>query len=122
MSLVVNIFYIDDESGQYIEADLTLIEPGKELAGLERWRTEVYGSSVIKYLGAKFLPQLSRQDLWVENKQLDDFETEIKLLLNNISLIAKETGYSYLSIEYRFKNILEAAIRAKSNSAGVIIS
>ncbi len=68
MSLIVYTFYIDRNSGKYLTEEL--IEPGKELAGFESWRTKVYGASIVKILGAKFLPQLADGDLWVENPDL----------------------------------------------------
>lgn len=119
MTLIVYTFYIDTYSGKYIEEDLDLIEPGKEIAGFETWRTKVYNSPIIKRLGAKFLPTLANSDLWVENRDIEDFETEVRLLLDNVGNISYSVNYKYETIELRLNNILQAIVKAKQQNGGI---
>ena len=122
MSLIVYTFRIDCDSGKYIEEDLDLIEPGKELAGFESWRTEVYNSTIVKSLGAKFLPTLANSNLYVHNQEIEDFETEVKLLLDNVNDISNSINIDYKIIEFRLNNILQAIARAIKQNGGIIIA
>lgn len=99
-----------------------MIQTGRELAGFENWRTKVYSSSIVKSFNAKFLPQLVDSDLWVENQDLEEFSQEIRLLLDNVKLISKNTGYNSEVITHRLNDILQATKKAKTRNYGVVIS
>lgn len=86
MSLAVRTFVIS-KSG----AITTLAVPpdGSELAGFENWRTEVWGSAVVRALGAAIFPQLAVQNLHVmPGRQLNDFRRECQLLRAHLDEIA----------------------------------
>lgn len=112
---------MDNQSGRYIEEELPT-KSGEELAGFEHWRTDVWGSLVVRNLGAKFLPQLSHSNLWIENKDLEKFKNEIIMLIENVNLIAEKVKCESDSIKHRLVNFLKAIERARPNIGGVCIS
>lgn len=86
MSLAVRAFVID-MSGKVT----TLPEPSdaSQLAGFENWRTQVWGSDVVRALGATIFPQLAVRDLYVmPGRQLNDFRRECRLLRAHLDEIA----------------------------------
>lgn len=119
MSLSISIFATDTGSG---EPGLpTLIEGPRGLAGVERTRTMLWGSEVVTTLGARFLPRLAHEALWISNTELDDFAKECKLLLEHAQLLGKATPWDEVYISRCLRNFIEAVASARQVGGGIVI-
>ncbi len=124
MSLSVDVFVIGSD-GKLIILD---VPPDcSDLAGFERWRTTVWGSEPVRSLGARFLPQLATEDLYVYPGDVQDFLDECGLVLGNLPRIAarlepsKSFEWYMDAIPARLANIIDAARRAQRIGGGVLI-
>ncbi|GAA3823720.1 hypothetical protein GCM10023083_66210 [Streptomyces phyllanthi] len=106
---------------------LDVPEGCSDLAGFERWRTAVWGSEVVRSLGARFLPVLADGDLQVEPGQVTEFLAECALLRDNLGRIVAGTDPVRTveehreTISARLANIEDAARRAGAMGAGVLV-
>ena len=96
-------------------------ENDSDLAGVERTRTELWGSSSLRELGARFLPSLADQDLWVYPEDLDAFQAECEMVVARLWKIADETGYVEDYVGFRIGNIIQACMRARYVGGGVVV-
>ena len=121
MTLVVSANWIDAESGE--EIDFTDWDDGHHMAGPESARQELWGSEVIKRLGAKCLPQLSDSDLFVGNERLDELEREVYLLGDNVDLIRSELKRNDdCALPHYLANFLRAIKIARQHGGGISIT
>ncbi|WP_116246235.1 hypothetical protein [Nocardiopsis sp. FIRDI 009] len=124
MSLSVHVFALGPDGVRRV---LDVPEGCSDLAGFERWRTEVWGSEVVRALGARFFPTLADADLWVEPDQVPAFLRECALLRENRGRIAAGTrpartvGEHQDRISVRLAHIEDAARRARAMGGGVVI-
>ncbi len=86
MSLIVYPYKYDPSTGK--REDLT---KDSQSAGFEAWRTQVWGSEVVRSLHCQLLPSLEKGDIYAEGADLDQLETEALLLLQQVDLIATRT-------------------------------
>ena len=101
MTLSVNAYYLDKE-GNEIDIPFLPESNANELAGVETSRKEFYGSEISKSLGLKILTRLKEQPfIAVERRNIDDLESEVKLLLDNLDKFS-DNGYW----AFRLNNIL----------------
>ena len=56
--------------------------------GFERYRTELWGTDVVRSLGAVLIPQLASQGLYVENADLGALELEVRRIADSVEMIA----------------------------------
>ncbi|MFI5781458.1 hypothetical protein [Nocardia sp. NPDC051570] len=84
MSLTVHVFTRRDGEASFLDAP----EGWMDLAGFERWRTEVWGNAAVRELGARFFPVLAEDNLWVEPDEILEFAGECARLSHNLSAIA----------------------------------
>ncbi|WP_369637690.1 hypothetical protein [Nocardia sp. JMUB6875] len=84
MSLTVHVFVRQDGETSFLDAP----EGWMDLAGFERWRTEVWGNAAVRELGARFFPILAEDNLWVEPEEVLQFAGECARLSDNLSVIA----------------------------------
>jgi hypothetical protein len=124
MTLSVHVFRLDDDG------EMTLLDPpspGSELAGFESFRTGVWGSEVVRELGARFLPALADGELVVAPGDVMEFLEECALLRANLDTVARATapGYPHARhvevVSTRVANLEAAARRALAVSGGVVI-
>ena len=120
MTLSVTVHRRDPETGDLV--DEPDHEPGATLAGFESWRHVVYGSPAIKDRGARFLPHLESNDLFIEGDDLAAFRMELSRLLVEVEEIAKETDTDVETLRFRLANLLKAADRAEAIGGLVWIS
>jgi hypothetical protein len=138
MSLSVDVYVPRAEGG--IEV-LDVPPESSDVAGWERWRTEVWGSEPVRSLGARFFPRLATEDLTVAPDEVSDFLAECDLLRTHLARIADHmtaeaeagagagagTGSRKSHAEHaddvsrRLDNIVNAARRALGIGGGVII-
>ncbi|GAB3427973.1 hypothetical protein [Flindersiella endophytica] len=123
MSLSVDVF-VYAEDGQLEVLDTP--EGCQDLAGFESWRTTVWGSEVVRSLGARFFPLLAEGDLTVEPSQVPAFLRECALLRVSIEQIAaadptKDRDRYREQISVRLANIQIAAGRAIGAGGGVLV-
>ncbi|WP_436776962.1 hypothetical protein [Yinghuangia sp. YIM S09857] len=124
MSLSVDVFLVGEDHKVVL---LGVPAGSSDLAGFERWRTSVWGSEVVRSLGARFFPILASGDLTVAPDQVADFLDECFLVRSNLELFAPDADLGRSHREYvwqiaeRLRNIEEAAERAQSVGGGVVI-
>ncbi|MFD3518905.1 hypothetical protein [Streptomyces sp. NPDC058653] len=124
MSLSVEVFVVGADGKRQI---LDIPEGCSDLAGFERWRTTVWGSEVVRSLGAQFFPVLAEADLYVEAGQVPEFRRECALLRENLEEIVaggspvRTAEELRRQISERLANIEDAATRAQGMGAGVLI-
>lgn len=117
MSLLVNI-RIYDKSGEYTEIEL---DNGKDLAGGERFRFNLYGSNLAESLGFKLLPQLKQHDLYVESQKLDELENELKTILEKVEEFSRVAESELEYVKDRVRNVLNAVQIAKKVNGVLVI-
>lgn len=94
----------------------------RTLAGFERWRDEVYGSELAIKLGCTILPLLSKHDLYCYTEQaVVDLLADTRILLKNIDLLSSTSGYEQEFLEFRIRNIQNAALWALEHDGRVIV-
>ncbi|MEV2193865.1 hypothetical protein AB0I02_23210 [Streptomyces phaeochromogenes] len=132
MSLSVDVYVPRAEGG--IEV-LDVPPESSDVAGWERWRTEVWGSEPVRSLGARFFPRLATEDLTVAPDEVSDFLAECDLLRTHLARIAdhmtaeaeagtgpqKSHAEHAYDVSRRLDNIVNAARRALGIGGGVII-
>ncbi|MFI1176788.1 hypothetical protein [Streptomyces melanogenes] len=124
MSLLVHVFVeAADGTRDYLDAP----DGVSETAGFERWRTSVWGSPMVRSLGARFFPRLAEDDLYVEPDEVVAFLDECALLTSHVSLIVAGMGPDRGAEEHTYNltsklaNISDAARRAVQAGGGVVI-
>lgn len=138
MSLSVDVYVLRAEGG----IEVLDVPPGcSDVAGWERWRTEVWGSEAVRSLGARFLPRLATEDLTVAPDEMSDFLAECDLIRAHLARIAehmrteaaaetepragaasrKSSSEHAGDVSRRLDNIVDAARRALRVGGGVII-
>ncbi|MFB7620453.1 hypothetical protein [Kitasatospora sp. NPDC056181] len=124
MSLSVDVFVLDANGKRRIQ---DVPDGGSDSAGFESWRTRVWGTEVVRSLGATFLPVLAEADLTVEPEQVPEFLRECFLLRENLERIVTETEPVRTVEEHRHAiyerlAIIEAAAqRASAMGGGILI-
>jgi hypothetical protein len=118
MTLIVNVFALDPAGG----SEILDTPPGScDLAGHERMRTDLWGSKVVRSIGARFLPELATGDLWIMPGDIAAFLVECELVRTNIPKIAVHTGSAEDYIAFRLNNMIAAARRAAELGGGIVI-
>ncbi|MEU3733289.1 hypothetical protein AB0E81_28415 [Streptomyces sp. NPDC033538] len=122
MSLLVDVFVREpDGSRRFPDKD------AYNSGGFESWRTTVWGSDLVRSLGARLLPVLAERDLEVEHEQVPDLLREVALLRSHLDRIATGTDRPRSvrehrdQIEDRLRIIDESARQALEIGGGVII-
>lgn len=67
------------------------------------------------------LPLLADGDLYAEGENLARLKAEAELLLDNLDVVAEETGTHRNYVELRIRNILNAIDRAQLVSNGGVV-
>ena len=114
MSLSISILKANVKDNGYDEIELP---KGRDLAGGERWRTEVYGSELLRGLGLEALPELAAGDISAFGEELLTIKKEANLLLENISEISTSLGIEEEKLRFRIKNISDACDQASARGA-----
>ncbi|MFE1438553.1 hypothetical protein [Streptomyces sp. NPDC058739] len=124
MSLLVDVF-VRDADGEMRVLDVP--DDVYRSGGFESWRTTVWGSEVVRSLGARFLPVLAETDLEVEADQVPEFRSEVALLRAHLEAIARETARACAveeqrrRIEQRLRIMEDCAGRAAGIGGGVLV-
>jgi hypothetical protein len=124
MTLAVDVF-VRDTNGEWRVLDAP--EGCDDSAGFEAWRRTVWGSGTVRSLGARHLPVLAEDNLFVEADDVPGFLREVALLRANLDLIAATTerprgiAERRYQLESRLRNIEATALRALGSGAGVLI-
>ena len=95
--------------------------PGKELAGPEKYREEVWGSETVCSLGCTLLPTLKEKDIYATGDQIEQLEREVGILRDNIALVSEQTARDMEGLEHYLQNMTEAIGRARAISGSVVI-
>jgi len=118
MSLLVNVYLRDDQG----RMDFRDGPPGSDLAGFERLRTDLYGSPSVIALGARLLPKLDSDDLYVETPdELDQLERECALIVAGLAQVAASAGLDPEYVAQRVGNIQAAIERARQAGGHVVV-
>lgn len=96
-------------------------ERGKDLAGPEAWRTEVWGSSLAHSLGLTLLPSLAKRDIWATGDALDHLDREVSILFEHLDQLAQTAGRPSKDMASYLTNMKNAVIKAKEINGGVVI-
>lgn len=120
VTLTVDVWVVDETCPGGVRI-LEVPAGASDLAGFEKTRTDLWGSAVVRSLGAEFLPQLAGSDLWVNHEEVEAFTAECSLLLANGALIAAAVGYGEDYIRFRLANMVDAARRAGRAGGGVVV-
>jgi hypothetical protein len=124
MSLSVDVFVVDADGGMDV---LDVPAGSSDAAGPESWRTKVWGSEVVRLLGARFFPALAGGDLRVEPGEVPAFLRECALLRAHMEDIVAATIATRTVEEHRYRiakglaDIEDAARRAQRVDGGVLI-
>jgi hypothetical protein len=118
MTLCVDAYVLDGDGHMNIlEAPV-----GADLAGHERTRYDLWGSSCVVALGATLLPTLASTDVYASTSELDELDRDCVLILDNLARVVRETGWDEDYIRYRLGNIRAAVVRARGvDGASVVI-
>ena len=115
MSLCVDVFVAGPDG----ERTVLDVPPGhSDLAGVERWRTLVWGSPEMRALGARFFPVLADRDLAVEPDEVAAFLEECAMVRANLSALGPDP---LGQVGVRLANIEQAARRAMAVGGGVLV-
>ncbi|WP_369383128.1 hypothetical protein [Streptomyces sp. cg36] len=124
MSLSVHVFVeAADGSRDFLDAP----EGVSETAGFERWRTSVWGSPVVRSLGARFLPRLAETDLHVGPDEVTAFLDECVLLASRVPQVVagmdagRTVEEQTHQVASNLAHIGHAARRAMEVGGGVVI-
>ncbi|MFI8830805.1 hypothetical protein ACIGPN_07235 [Streptomyces afghaniensis] len=124
MTLAVDVF-VRDANGEGRLLDVP--EGCSDSAGFESWRRTVWGSEAVRSLGARHLPVLAEDNLFVEAGEVPGFLREVALLRANLELIAATTerprgiAERRHQLDSRLRNIEATALRALESGGGVLI-
>ncbi|MER5736360.1 MULTISPECIES: hypothetical protein [unclassified Streptomyces] len=118
MSLLVHTFVLTADGTEELLEDPP---DGRDLAGFERSRTKLWGSSAMRALGARFFPLLDGYDLRVQPGELADFLAECDAVRPHLAALAEHSGYTEQYVTARFDNIVAAARRAERVGGGVLV-
>jgi hypothetical protein len=88
MSLLVEVFVREPDGSMRI---LDVPDDVYQSGGFESWRRTVWGSDLVRSLGARFLPVLADDNLEVEADQVPEFLREVALLRTHLDAIAEGT-------------------------------
>jgi hypothetical protein len=121
MSLVVSAFWTDPGTGDSCE--FTDWDDGHHMAGVERARTDLWGSGAVRRRGATFLPRLADSDLWVGPNELPAFAAEVRALMADVDGLRAELGRRPdCTLPQYLANFLRAADYAAARGGGVKIT
>ncbi|MET8646609.1 hypothetical protein [Streptomyces sp. NPDC004675] len=125
MSLSVDVFVVGADGERQVQ---DVPDGCSDVAGPESWRTRVWGSEVVRSLGAGFFPVLAQADLQVEPQQVPAFLRECLLLRENLETIVSSIAEPVMAnqearsaISERLAIIEGAARRARAMGGGVLI-
>ncbi|MER5544653.1 hypothetical protein ABT072_19885 [Streptomyces sp. NPDC002589] len=124
MSLLVEVF-VREPDGEIRILDVP--DAGYRSGGFESWRTTVWGHEFVRALGARFLPLLAEDDLYVEAGDVPEFLREVGLLRTRLDAVAHGTARPRTvaehrhQIETRLRIIEESARKALEIGGGVLI-
>ncbi|MGW2177748.1 hypothetical protein ACWCXX_06545 [Streptomyces sp. NPDC001732] len=118
MTLLVHTF-VYDEKGDWRLLDDP--DDGGDMAGFESSRTKLWGSECARALGARFLPRLADENMFVEPGEVEDFLAECELLHGNTAVLGAHSGYGEDYVVARLGNINRAALRARAVGGGVLV-
>ncbi|WP_318206510.1 MULTISPECIES: hypothetical protein [unclassified Streptomyces] len=124
MSLSVDVFLVGANGERQVQ---DVPEGCNDAAGFESWRTRVWGSPVVRSLGARFFPVLAEGDLFVEPENVPAFQSECRLLRENLETIVAGTEPVRTveehrhTITVRLAIVEDAAVRARAVGGGVVI-
>ncbi len=117
MALVIDLF--DPEGGYYLCAVTD------DAAGFESYRLSLWGSPALSSRGARLLPRLRDDDLFVPPSDLDAFEAECRMVSNAAADIAREVRGPHTSadsIQRYMTRFIAVIAQARFRGAGVCIS
>jgi len=119
MSLSISIFKAHPASGEI--GPPRLLDGARGLGGVELTRTTLWGSTAVASLGAKYLPRLAHEALWVAHEELDEFVRECTHLLENAGRLAAQTPWDGGYIVRCLRNFVAAAVSARTDGGGIVI-
>jgi hypothetical protein len=93
----------------------------RTLAGLERCRTDLWGSAIVRSLGCTLLPSLASGNLFVTGDELPRLSRECALILDHLAQVARATRYDEEYIRFRTANIAEAVLMAGALERGMVV-
>lgn len=109
MTLLVHTFVYDEPGKPRLLDDP---EDGSDMAGFESSRTKLWGSEHARALGARFLPGLAADDLYVQPEDIEEFLAECELLRGHTAELGVHSGYREDYVAARLADITRAALRA----------
>ncbi|MFD8566115.1 hypothetical protein [Streptomyces sp. NPDC059639] len=123
MSLLVEVFVRDRDGEMRI---LDVPDDVYQSGGFESWRRTVWGSAA-RSVGARLLPRLAVDDLYVEAPDVPALLAEVDLLRTHAAELARATARVCTSeqqrrgIEQRLRIIEESCRKALEIDGGVLI-
>lgn len=111
MTLSIGVFTYD-EAGNLAHHDL---DPGRDLAGFEVYRTQFWGAQIMLDLGLELLPRLREGIwLWVDQPDLAQLEREARIILEHNVQIAEVTVVEEHKVLWYANNLLNAIELART--------
>ncbi|WP_030315852.1 hypothetical protein [Streptomyces sp. NRRL B-3229] len=124
MSSSVEVFVRESDGTRRV---LDVPDDVYQSGGFESWRTTVWGSEFVRSLGARFLPVLAEDDLYVEAEDVPEFQREVAMLRSRLDRVAHGTQRPRTVEEHRHQietrpRIIEGSCRkALEVGGGVLI-
>lgn len=108
MSLLVYACKIDQNTNTLLKIHENPREPFNDLFGFENWRQTVWNSPSLKKLNCTLLNSLSFQDIYAEEKDIQQLKDELILVKKHIIAITEELNLDLRTFKFRLENGLEA--------------
>ncbi|MDW8804674.1 hypothetical protein P1P68_07700 [Streptomyces scabiei] len=123
MSLPVEVFVREPDGRRPI---LDVPDDVYRSGGFESWCTTVRGSECVRSLGARFLPVLAQEDLWVEPEEVPEFRREVALLRSRLDEVVRCTRRPRTVEEHRDRTecrlrIVEESVRKALEIGGGVL-
>lgn len=118
MSLTVFPYIRHQVSGDIIDIQASIQAPFNDLFGVEIWRSKVWGSKTLEQMGCKILNTLKNSDIYAENDEITQLETELLKIVHHIEEVSNQLNIHKDSLLFRVKNALEAIKVAKEQPNG----
>ena len=122
MSLIVYPYLKSSNSKNKISNNRLNDNKLNDLFGLESWRKDVWGSSILTEHGCKYITKICDQDIFAEGEDIDSLQDDLLLIKENIESICKSLQVTKVALLSRVDNALSAIRIAKSDgNSGIYI-
>ncbi|MDF1563605.1 MAG: hypothetical protein P1V51_11210 [Deltaproteobacteria bacterium] len=118
MSIVVQAFERDEETGERRPVRALPAPPHDELVGIEATRHALWGSELMRSLGCSILPRIATGAVRVEGEGLDLLEAELSIVAREVVRLATDSELRVDYVVRRVGNLREAIRLAREAGEG----